>query len=124
LRRQPDHFCKVKPALYQSFGLWFDPSISGGPLKRSIFADPNRAGPEAMQQTIARGVQRGLFGYALGDGEEFDTIYYRDSHSSEQFAIIDGAWLLRPALAERLLKKGEPPPPPAPEDEEEKKEKE
>ncbi len=75
---------------------------------------PMLTGPEALQQTIAWGVQRGLFAYALGDGETFDTIRFREPLPSSDFAIIEGAWLLRPALAERLLGKEKPPPPPPP----------
>jgi hypothetical protein len=54
-------------------------------------------------------VQRGLFAYALGDGETFDTIYFQEPRPSGDFAVVEGAWLLRPALAARLI--GEPPPP-------------
>jgi hypothetical protein len=75
---------------------------------------PMLTGPEALQQTIAWGVQRGLFAYALGDGETFDTIYFREPLPSGDFAIIEGAWLLRPALAEQLLGEEPPPPPPPP----------
>jgi len=75
---------------------------------------PMLTGPEALQQTIAWGVQRGLFAYALGDGEDFDTIYFRESLPSATFQVIEGAWLLRPALAERLLGEKPPPPPPPP----------
>lgn len=75
---------------------------------------PMLTGPEALQQTIAWGVQRGLFAYALGEGQTFDTIYFRESRSSEEFAIIEGAWLLRPTLAEALIEPPPPPPPPIP----------
>lgn len=64
---------------------------------------PMLTGPGALQGTVAWGVQRGLFAYALGDGEDFDTIYFRESRPSGTFQVIEGAWLLRPALAERLL---------------------
>ena len=53
-----------------------------------------------------QGRQRGLFGYALGDGEkrQFDTIYYNDKGvTASDCEIIDSAWLLRPALAKSLL---------------------
>lgn len=75
---------------------------------------PMLTGPEALQQTIAWGVQRGLFAYALGDGTTFDTLYFRESLPTGGFAIVEGAWLLRPTLAERLLKKEEPQPKPQP----------
>ncbi|MBN1956153.1 MAG: ATP-binding protein [Anaerolineae bacterium] len=81
---------------------------------------PMLTGPEALQQTIAWGVQRGLFGYGLGDGEDFDTVFFHESRPAGNFALIEGAWLLRPALAERLIAPHAPeaaPPPerPAPE---------
>jgi hypothetical protein len=78
---------------------------------------PMLTGSEALAQTIAWGVQRGLFAYALGDGETFDTVHFHESLPSGHFAIIEGAWLLRPALAERLLKpevEEVPAPPPIP----------
>jgi hypothetical protein len=80
---------------------------------------PMLTGPEALQGTIAWGVQRGLFAYALGDGESFDTIHFGQPLSAETFAIVEGAWLLRPALTERLLRRDEevgiePLPPPEP----------
>jgi hypothetical protein len=85
---------------------------------------PMLTGPEALQQTIAWGVQRGLFAYALGDGETFDTIHFREPLPSDDFAIIEGAWLLRPALAEQLLGEEPPPPPPPPPTRETKEEEE
>jgi hypothetical protein len=75
---------------------------------------PMLTGPDALQQTISWGVQRGLFAYALGDGDAFDTIHFREAVPAADFSIGEGAWLLRPALAERLLKPEEPPPPPPP----------
>ena len=70
---------------------------------------PMLSGRDALQQTIAWGVQRGLFAYALGDGPSlaFDTIRYQEPLSVMDFAIAEGAWLLRPELAERLLVKEE-----------------
>ncbi len=76
---------------------------------------PILTGPEALQQTIAWGVQRGLFAYALGDGARFDTIHWRETLPSGTFEVIEGAWLLRPALAERLLAPSEQKASPQPE---------
>ena len=72
--------------------------------------------PSVLPACIAWGVQRGLFAYALGDGEkrEFDTIYCGDrvttggntvSHSvtEAECDVTDSAWLLRPALAKSYM---------------------
>jgi hypothetical protein len=75
---------------------------------------PMLTGQEALQQTIAWGVQRGLFAYALGGDSDFDTIHFQATLPAGNFAIVEGAWLLRPALAEQLLKKDEPQPEPQP----------
>ena len=40
-------------------------------------------GPEALQQTIAWGVQRGLFAYALGDGQTLVHLHLRLEASGE-----------------------------------------
>lgn len=70
---------------------------------------PMLTGQDALQQTIAWGVQRGLFAYALGDGTDFDTIHFRNTLPAGAFAIVEGAWLLRSDLAEQLTKKEEEP---------------
>ena len=59
-----------------------------------------------LPDCLARGVQRGLFAYALGDGEQrkFDTILFNNPHASpDQCEITESAWLLRPDLAKTLL---------------------
>jgi hypothetical protein len=71
---------------------------------------PRLLGPDVLPACLAQGVHRGLFGYALGDGEkrQFDTIYYKDkSVSATDCQIIESAWLLRPTLAESLMPKPE-----------------
>ena len=65
---------------------------------------PMLTGTEALEHTIAWGVQRSLFAYALGDGDTFDTLHFRESLPSSDYPIIEGAWLLRPVLAEQILK--------------------
>jgi len=69
---------------------------------------PRLLGPDVLPACLAQGVHRGIFGYALGDGEQkqFDTIYYKDkSVSATDCPIIESAWLLRPKLAEALMPK-------------------
>ena len=51
-------------------------------------------------------MHRGLFAYALGDGEkkEFDTILFNDKTvSPSDCEVTETAWLLRPALAKTLI---------------------
>ena len=62
---------------------------------------PMVAGTGVLRESIARGVERGLFAYALGDGEaqQFDTIRFKESVSAETCELDETAWLLRPALA-------------------------
>ncbi len=64
---------------------------------------PSLLGPEVLLDSIARGVERGLFAYALGDGpaKQFDTIHYRESGVTPE--SIDSAWLVRPEAAKALL---------------------
>jgi hypothetical protein len=71
---------------------------------------PMLSGPGVLRETIVRGVERGLFAYALGDGEtqEFDTIRFKEPVPAEDCESSESAWLLRPALAEELLPKPEP----------------
>jgi hypothetical protein len=72
---------------------------------------PRLLGPDVLPACLAQGVHRGLFGYALGDGEkkQFDTIYYKNkSVTPTDCQIIESAWLLRPQLAEALMPKPEP----------------
>lgn len=69
---------------------------------------PMLTGAEALQNTIQWGVQRSLFAYALGDAQTFDTIRFGETLPTGAFGIGEGAWLLRPALAQRLLRPREP----------------
>ncbi|MBN2290917.1 MAG: ATP-binding protein [Pirellulales bacterium] len=72
---------------------------------------PMLLGAGVLPACIAWGVQRGLFAYALGDGEarEFDTILFQDRHASAELCdVVDSAWLLRPELAKSLMPEPEP----------------
>jgi hypothetical protein len=78
---------------------------------------PILAGDDVLSQTIAFGVQRGLFAYGLGDGEnlEFDTLYFNEQRSASDFPITESAWLVSNVLSNDLLapEEKEIPPPPA-----------
>lgn len=67
-----------------------------------ILADEN-----VLKSTICQGIQRGLFGYGLGDGKKFDTVYFKRYVEESQIDISDTSWLLRPNLALKLMPKEE-----------------
>ena len=67
---------------------------------------PRLNSAQVLPDCLAKGVQRGLFAYALGDGEKqtFDTICFNDkSITANDCEVIETAWLVRPALAKTLL---------------------
>jgi len=64
---------------------------------------PILASESVLKMSIDQGVQRGLFGFALGDGNSFDTIYFRKRVNEDQMEISEATWLLRPDMAEKLL---------------------
>jgi hypothetical protein len=71
---------------------------------------PRLHGPGVLPDCLAKGVQRGLFGYALGDGDQkkFDTIHFNDKAiTADRCEITESAWLLRPAVATALMPKPE-----------------
>ena len=109
---------KLDPAILigQRFGLWPDDQEM---INVRTLADyftqlthlPMLLGRGVLPDCLAEGVQRGLFGYALGDGEkkQFDTILFdKTSRPPTECEIIESAWLLRPALAKSLMPEPEP----------------
>ncbi|MBV8676948.1 MAG: hypothetical protein JO355_07235, partial [Planctomycetaceae bacterium] len=69
---------------------------------------PMLQGGNVLPECLSSGVQRGLFAYALGDGEKrvFDAIRFNDKMATAaQCEITESAWLLRPSLAKSLLPK-------------------
>jgi hypothetical protein len=64
---------------------------------------PALTNAQVLLNSIAWGVDRGLFAYALGDGpaKEFDTIHFREKDIRVE--MIDSAWLVRPEVAKELL---------------------
>src|SRR5215471_216881 len=104
---------KLDPGILigERFGLWPDDQEV---LNVRTLADyftqlthlPRLNSAQVLPDCLAKGVQRGLFAYALGDGEKqtFDTIYFNDkSVTATDCEIIETAWLIRPALAKTLL---------------------
>lgn len=110
---------KLDPAIMigERFGLW---PADQEMLKVSALAEyftqlthlPRLNGAGVLPDCIAKGVHRGLFGYALGDGEnkDFDTIYHNDkSVTASDCEVTGSAWLLRPDLAKSLMPEPEEP---------------
>jgi hypothetical protein len=110
----PD-FLVPTSALGKKFGLWpEDQEVINVRTLTDFFTQlthlPRLHGPQVLPDCLAKGVQRGLFGYALGDGEKkkFDTIYFGDKTiTGDRCEITESAWLLRPDLAKSLMPKQE-----------------
>jgi len=104
---------KLDPALLvgERWGLWpKDQDVIHVPTLAGYFTTlthlPALRGPDVLVSAIAKGVERGLFAFALGDGrhKQFDTIWFREAAAVE---ITDSAWLVRPELARTLISKPE-----------------
>lgn len=109
---------KLDPAILigERFGLW---PAEKEAINVKALADyftqlthlPRLLNTSVIPECVAKGVQRGLFAYALGDAEnkEFDTILFNDpSVSGDRCEVTDSAWLLRPTLAKSLIPEPEP----------------
>lgn len=114
-RLDPD-FLVPTSTLGKRFGLWpEDQEVIKLRSLAEYFTQlthlPRLNGPQVLPESIAKGVQRGLFGYALGDGEKkkFDTIHFGNKAiTAADCEITESAWLLRPELAKTLMPKPEP----------------
>lgn len=69
---------------------------------------PMLASQKVLQDTIAWGVQRGLFGYATGSPQQPDSLYFDETVRSDQCNISEFAWLVSAEYARPLRY---PPPP-------------
>ena len=106
---------KLDPAILigPRFGLWQqDQEVINVRSLADFFTQlthlPRLSGPQVLPDCFAKGVQRGLFGYALGDGDtkKFDTIRFNEKGiTADDCEVTDSAWLLRPALAQSLMPK-------------------
>jgi len=108
---------KLDPAILigDRFGLWpADQEVLNVRTLADYFTQlthlPMLLSSGVLPDCLARGVQRGLFAYALGDGDkkEFDTILFNSNVSADRCEITESAWLLRPALAKSLIPEPEP----------------
>jgi predicted AAA+ superfamily ATPase len=104
---------KLDPAILigERFGLW---PVDQETVNVRTLADyftqlthlPMLLGASVLPECLAKGVQRGLFAYALGDAEkkQFDTIRFNDqTANADRCEVTDSSCLLRPALAKSLL---------------------
>jgi hypothetical protein len=104
---------KLDPGILigERFGLWpDDQEVINVRTLADYFTQlthlPRLHSAHVLPDCLARGVQRGLFAYALGDGEqrEFDTIVFNDKTASpNDCEVTETAWLVRPALAKTLI---------------------
>lgn len=109
---------KLDPAILigDRFGLWpADQDVVNVKVLADYFTQlthlPRLNNTSVLPDCLARGVHRGLFAYALGDGEkkEFDTIYFNDKTvAAADCEITETAWLVRPALAKTLRPEPDP----------------
>jgi len=110
---------KLDPAILigDRFGLWpEDQEVVNVRTLADYFTQlthlPRLSGTHVLPDCLAKGVHRGLFAYALGDGEnkQFDTIYFKDkSVTAAACEITETAWLVRPTLARTLVPEKEEP---------------
>ena len=99
----------------ERFGLWpEDQEVVNVRTLADYFSQlthlPMLQSGNVLSECLSSGAQRGLFAYALGDGEKrvFDTIRFNDKMATAaQCEITDSAWLLRPSLAKSLLPESE-----------------
>jgi hypothetical protein len=104
---------KLDPGILigERFGLWpDDQEVINVRTLADYFTQlthlPRLYGTHVLPDCLARGVQRGLFAYALGDGEQrtFDTIFFQNKTvSPTDCEVTETAWLVRPALAKTLI---------------------
>jgi predicted AAA+ superfamily ATPase len=107
---------KLDPAIMigPKFGLWpVDQEMLNVRALANYFTQlthlPRLHGAQVLAETIAKGVQRNLFAYALGDADKkkFDTILFDKTVTGDQCEVTESAWLLRPELAKGLMPKKE-----------------
>lgn len=104
---------KLDPAILigERFGLWpADQEKVNVRTLSDYFTQlthlPMLLSASVLPECLAKGVQRGLFAYALGDADknQFDTIRFNDPNvTGDRCEVTDSAWLLRPALAKSLM---------------------
>ncbi len=102
--------------MIEHFGLWpSDQEVINVKTLADYFTQlthlPRLNNTSVLPDCLSKGVHRGLFAYALGDGEkrEFDTIYLNDKTlTATDCAVTESAWLVRPALAKTLMPEPDP----------------
>jgi hypothetical protein len=107
---------KLDPAILigERFGLWpEDQDVINVKTLADYFTQlthlPRLGNAAVLPDCLSKGVHRGLFAYAFGDGEkkEFDTILFNDKTvNPSDCEVTETAWLLRPALAKTMIPDG------------------
>ena len=69
---------------------------------------PMISGDEVIRMAISDGVSRGLFAYATGEENKFDTVHFKDTVPTMNILMTESAWLLRPEYAKKFIKEEEP----------------
>lgn len=95
---------KLDPGILigERFGLWpDDQEVINVRMLADYFTQlthlPRLHGAQVLPDCLAKGVQRGLFAYALGDGEQqaFDTILFNDKTvAADNCEVTETAWLV------------------------------
>lgn len=110
-------FEKLDPAILigNRFGLWpEEQEVINVKTLADFFTQlthlPRLKDTDVLPDCFAKGIQWGLFVYALGDGEKkkFDTWVADKTATAANCEITETAWLVRPALAKSLIPAREP----------------
>jgi hypothetical protein len=104
---------KLDPGILigERFGLWpEDQEVVNVKTLADYFTQlthlPRLGNSTVLPACLSKGVQRGLFAYALGDGEkkQFDTILFnKKTVNPSDCEVTETAWLLRPGVAKPLI---------------------
>jgi len=68
---------------------------------------PMISNDEVIRQAVSMGVERGLFAYATGPEDNFDTVNFKETIPTMNVLLTEDAWLLKPEYAKKFIKKPE-----------------
>lgn len=114
LRDQEHLLEKIDPMVFISprWSLWVENKKL---LNTRVLADyftqytnlPMIANEDVIRQAISDGVIRGLFAYATGSEDKFDTVSLKTTIPTQSVLLTENAWLLRPEYAKKFIKEEE-----------------